>query len=113
MNPSPTKRLRSNINSNILEETEIPSKADIIKMKLDDAFRHLNGGTNNQNGMPQYLRGVAAEFGKIKDMIEEIENNTYKQAITWQKSLNGNSNNSNIEGGRRIKNRTKKNRSNK
>jgi len=83
----------------------IPS-CDVVQNKLDEACRHLNGGTNNQQGMPQYFRSVASEFAKVKDMVEKLEELANSKAISWQKSLNGN--NSNINGGRRTKNKTRK-----
>ena len=64
---------------------------EILKKAYDD----LHGGTNNQLGMPAYLRGVAADFREAKNLIAELEAYALESAKSWNKNLSGNNGNNN------------------
>jgi hypothetical protein len=84
---------------------------EILKKAYDD----LHGGTNNQLGMPAYLRGVAADFREAKNLIAELEAYALESAKSWNKNLSGNGYNSNatMEVGGRRRNRRKTRRGRK
>ena len=82
---------------------------------LETAYDELFQGTPNQQGMPDYLRGVASQFGEVKELIGKLEQYALDSARGWEKDLSGNGNrngnnyNSNatmaVNGGRRRKTR--------
>lgn len=79
---------------------------------LQTAYDELFQVTNNQQGMPDYLRGVASQFGEVKELVGKLEEYALKSATSWEKQLSGNNNNnynSNatmaVNGGRRRKSR--------
>lgn len=84
---------------------------------LAEANKNLYISTPNQQEMPQHLRGVAADFGRAKELIGELEQYALKSAKGWENNLSDNSNsynsNATMEVGGRRRNRRKTRRGRK
>ena len=79
---------------------------------LANANRELYVFTPNQQAMPQHLRGVAAEFGRAKELIGQLEEYALNAARGWENNSSYNSNATMEVGGRR-RNRRKTRRGRK
>lgn len=73
---------------------------------LANANRELYVFTPNQQAMPQHLRGVAAEFGRAKELIGQLEEYALNAARGWENDLTMNGS----QGGRRNRRKTRKTR---
>jgi hypothetical protein len=70
-----------------------------VSTKMTDTSKHLvselknalyemtHGYTDNQQGMPDHYRGVAAKFRKIIEKIEGYERWALESAEAWDKDI--------------------------
>ena len=62
---------------------------DVLEI-LEKAYNDLHDAPPNQQGMPNHLRGVAAEFSEAKELIGVLEKYALDSARSWEKNLSGN-----------------------
>ena len=89
---------------------------DLIEI-LQKANQELHGYTNNQQGMPAHLRGVAMEFANAEQLVAQLKDYANASAEDWEKELSGDISNGNVlnGGSKRTKQskRTKRSRRNR
>jgi hypothetical protein len=92
---------------------------DVLEI-LEKAFNDLHDAPPNQQGMPNHLRDVAADFSEAKGLIGVLENYALNSARSWEKNLYGYKSNNNsgynsnatmeVGGKRRNRRKTRKTR---
>ena len=71
---------------------------DLIEI-LQKANQELHGYTNNQQGMPAHLRGVAMEFANAEQLVAQLKDYANASAEDWEKELSGDISNGNVLNG--------------